>query len=334
MARLPRVKLMFYTKIHLFRVFIFSPTSSENFLIFEIFRGIFPNTLGFQLLMYSRRVHRYSVLQDIRKITLKKITARIGAIHDVCKYRKFFKFGPVQDSLVLPALFHFPKSAKRVWIDVGSDWTTFTSRSLEVWPGLKWSYGRSSAREFIESRDLYAIAIDANKLYFRELSRFRRVLPIFGAVTEADGEILFNHYVAPGASSVLYPGASALGSPGIPDSCTQILYSETVPSYRLDTILRKIPKNLVIEFLKVDTQGNDLKVVQSAGVELQRVMRVMLEVQDTRDGNPDFYKDQDTYTDAVDFMASEGFWLNHALSWMENNAANEWNLVFDKRLDT
>jgi FkbM family methyltransferase len=226
-------------------------------------------------------------------------------------------------------MLRFNRRIKRVWIDVGSDWTSFSSRSHEVWPTLYWKHGRSTSEEYVKSSDLGVIALDANSGYISQLKRMRRLIPIHAAVTENDGQVRFHHYAAPGASSVLVPGVEAKGSPGIPDECVELIRSELVPSIRLESIISALPASIEIELLKVDTQGNDLKVVKSAGEQIKRVKMVLMEIQDTRDGRAPFYEGQDTFEEAMDWMTKMDFVLNKKLSWFENPEANEWNLVFN-----
>lgn len=228
------------------------------------------------------------------------------------------------------APFDLPSGTERVWIDVGSDWSSFTSRDFTVWPALKWPGGASSAEEFSRSEDLVSIAIDANKEYLVPLAALPRTIPVHAAITGEEGTVVFRHYEAPGASSVLPPGDQAKGSPGIPDICVHVVSEERVPSHRLETILDRIPKSVRVEFVKVDAQGIDLDVVKSAGRSLKRIEKVMIEVQKTSEKNPEFYKGQNGYDEAVSWMTANGFALNNEQSWIENVEAQEWNLVFDR----
>ncbi len=226
----------------------------------------------------------------------------------------------------------FPNGCKRVWIDVGADWSSFTSRYFTVWPGLKWGEDeRSTDQEFLHCDDIVAIAIEPHCGYMRALNAIERVIPIFGAITCLDGRTLFRHYAAPGLSSVKKPGQFVKGSQGITDTKFELLCEEEVPSYRLESILKLVPSYLDIEFLKVDTQGSDLEVVQSCGEQIQRIRKIMIEVQRWSERIPALYEGQSGYDEAVCWLESQGFALNRDQSWCENSAMDEWNLVFDRQ---
>ena len=94
-----------------------------------------------------------------------------------------------------------------------------------------------------------------------------------------------------------------------PKGTEKIDFSKTeeinVQSVRLDTFLRNNNLNdSTIDFIKIDTQGNDLKVVKSLGDKIYNVREIMLEVQIVPF---EHYKGQSKKTDILDYMSSKGF---------------------------
>jgi hypothetical protein len=107
-----------------------------------------------------------------------------------------------------------------------------------------------------------------------------------------------------------------------PKGCTDSLFKYSVPSVRLETIIRMIPRHLRIEFIKVDAQGADFEVMQSAASELDRIDSFAVEVQ-----TDPLYKGQKTTEDFVEYFTVRGFTLEEEV--FQNK--HEKNLFFRRR---
>jgi FkbM family methyltransferase len=79
--------------------------------------------------------------------------------------------------------------------------------------------------------------------------------------------------------------------------------TEEVPVTRLEEIIDDVPRSARI-FVKVDTQGYERRVIESAGAALERVRGVQLEM-----SLVPLYEGESLLPDLVTFMSSEGFTL-------------------------
>lgn len=95
-----------------------------------------------------------------------------------------------------------------------------------------------------------------------------------------------------------------------------------VEAKRFDTFLiENNLENKVIDFIKIDTQGNDLNVVKSLGDKIYNVREIMLEVQVTKF---EYYKGQSKKKDTVKYMLSKGFRIYKTLKQSFNQEENIW----------
>jgi len=242
---------------------------------------------------------------------------------DFCVSKEFC--GSSLHTAIKKGAFEFGVGISRVWLDLGADWTTFTSRCH--WPQLTWPHGQT-CKEFIDSTDVASIAIDANKEYSPKLDALPRVIPVSTAVGLRNSVAKFNHFKGPGCSSMNEPNLDAtqsLGANAVP--CTQIDHTEIIPVIRLDFVLDLIPSHINIEFVKVDIQGMDLQAVQSMGENLHRVRKVYIEAQD--EGFEPLTDGQYSKNQVMKWFKDQGFIYNQAQSALENPDVGEWNLMFD-----
>lgn len=94
-----------------------------------------------------------------------------------------------------------------------------------------------------------------------------------------------------------------------------------VQTIRLDTFMR-VAGLRKVDYLKVDAEGIDLRVIQSAGDRLKDVKRITLEV----DTAPDrLYEGAPDHDEVVDFMIKRGFELVDTSS---QNLGRQENLTF------
>jgi FkbM family methyltransferase len=91
---------------------------------------------------------------------------------------------------------------------------------------------------------------------------------------------------------------------------------------RLDTFLKE--NNLeksIIDFIKIDTQGNDFNVVKSLGDLICNVKEIMLEVQIVPF---EYYKGQSKKIDLVNYMCKNGFEISRKSRQSNNQEENLW----------
>ena len=75
-----------------------------------------------------------------------------------------------------------------------------------------------------------------------------------------------------------------------------------VPVYRLDEVWDKIASEGERVFLKTDTQGFDLRVLQGAGKKLADVCGIHIELNVVK-----LYEDSPHYLSVIEFLESNGF---------------------------
>lgn len=195
--------------------------------------------------------------------------------------------------------------ARRVWIDVGANRGQYTFAQAEA------------------DSSLLVFAFEPNWALARELmGKLENFVVLPMAVADSDGFSEFNVNVAAETSSLLSFNADALERgdwKGVAGLAVQSV--ETVPTIRLDTFLDRMGIKSV-EYLKIDTQGLDFQVVQSAGARLKDIEKVMLEVDvsSTR-----CYAGSAAKEEVVSWMASHGFSLVSAVA---QTYGREENLTF------
>ena len=134
-----------------------------------------------------------------------------------------------------------------------------------------------------------------------------------------------NNFAGPGCTSLL---ARSDNVPVLDSNhpCRVVTGTTGVAVLRLDTLLRLIPPSINVEMLKVDAQGVDLAVVQSAGEELSRIGTLIVEVQETTSNL--LYKDQLGAVGTRAWIEENGFRYDADFSYMENPDVQEANYVF------
>lgn len=241
------------------------------------------------------------------------------------------------------ALLRMPANIRRVWVDVGSDWSSFTGGcgvcKTSYWPGRS-----SLMAEFAASPDLLVLAFDANPAYAVQLETIPRVVAFSTAVSNAAGSIMFNQFGGPGCSSVLAPNADLRlkdggsqesnrepsdGDPvlGKGGACTTVRARINVTVVRLEGILAAVPSDVRIELLKVDAQGVDLQVLQGAGAQLSRIDTIIVEAQNASAAGL-LYTNASTGEQTVAWMQAQGWRYDAEYSAMEYAALGEVNYVF------
>ncbi|CAF0828982.1 unnamed protein product [Adineta steineri] len=232
-----------------------------------------------------------------------------------------------------------PDTIKRVWIDVGSNIGAFLAGdsvySAVYWPNR---IKKSARDEFRDANDIMGIAIDPNSIYYEGLSKIPRIIPIIAAIYTVEGTQIFYEYPVDGCSSLLEPN-SALDPSYLGDNviigCHHVKKMTGVSTIRLETILSLIDPRLDVEFLKIDAQGTDLEVAQSAGAQLKRIGKIVIETQkqvsNNNKTNNFLYKNQISAQESVKWMAEHDFLFDEKQSFPNNLLIQEFNYVFNNR---
>jgi len=201
----------------------------------------------------------------------------------------------------------FPAGVTRVWLDVGAHRQAMMTR-----PSL------------LEQPDLAVIAFEPLYDNWGELNiknHHERLFSIPAAVSTAEGYQEFRRAGTDMCSSLKGVNADAQRKDW-PGGCTETSLTYEVPTLRLDTVIKMIPSDVTIEFLKVDAQGGDYDVVSSAGVELARIATAVIEVQLLRP----LYQDSASEEQFKSLFAKSGF--RHAKTKVQNLENTEANMFF------
>lgn len=75
----------------------------------------------------------------------------------------------------------------------------------------------------------------------------------------------------------------------------------------LASIIKRIPKQIRIKYMKIDAQGHDFKVLMTAGEYISRIDYVRFEMQVDPPANRKMVKDVPSYAEVVETMKKHGF---------------------------
>jgi FkbM family methyltransferase len=191
-----------------------------------------------------------------------------------------------------------------VWIDVGAH------------------LGQITLDAALNNPRLLVFAFEPNWALARQImARAANFVVLPMAVSDRDGIAEFFISSSDGSSSLVRMEESGLSHWRELDLTVQS--TALVPTIRLDTFMR-LCDLARIDYLKVDAEGTDLMVVQSAGNRLEDIGEIKLEV----DVAPDrLYQGAPSRAHVVDFMLSRGFKLTD--SEVQNGGRQE-NLTFVK----
>lgn len=180
-----------------------------------------------------------------------------------------------------------PNETRGIWLDVGAHLGENSFERAARHPGL-------TVYAFEPNLKLAAQRFDTLPNYV--------VVPM--AVSDKDGFTRFLLNANPAASSLLPFDEERLRQwVGGEDLKTSA--EVTVPTVRLDSFLKTAGIGQV-DFLKIDTQGADFSVIQSAGEELARVRKIKLEVTVTP---TQLYRGASTKQEVVRYLSAQGFVL-------------------------
>lgn len=192
--------------------------------------------------------------------------------------------------------------ASRVWIDVGAH------------------LGQGTLDEALRDPTLLVFAFEPNwKLARQIMGKAANFVVLPMAVSDSDGFAEFFINTADGSSSLVK--MEAAGMAHWEHSHYAVESTTVVQTIRLDTFMR-LANLRTIDYLKIDAEGVDLRVVQSAGDRLRDIKKIVLEV----DIAPDrLYEGAPSHAEVMDFMENNGFRL--AGSEQQNWGLQE-NLTF------
>lgn len=119
------------------------------------------------------------------------------------------------------------------------------------------------------------------------------------------GTATLNISIRPGSTSTLEPNQELLGRFAVDNfsEMREIVERLEVPAISLADFMQQASLNH-IDFIKLDTQGNELDILKSAGSFLQTTSVIMTEVEMIP-----LYKDQALFHDVTAFLSSQGFEL-------------------------
>jgi FkbM family methyltransferase len=179
------------------------------------------------------------------------------------------------------------------------------------------------------------IGFEPNPIYWREnLQRFGNLSNLVSvpcAIGDYDGIGIFNQLNFMDSSSLLNVNREAVGNRlkvlkkngwDIPMDIFEVQHKYFVAVFRLEKLIDNIPKNITIQYLKIDTQGNDMKVIEGCGNSIRRVHKIMMEATVTKQ---QFYEGASTKEEIVKRMESLGFALEKVQS---QTGGDEENLYF------
>ena len=224
----------------------------------------------------------------------------MGSMRCCCALLVFF---PVASALIAKRLVEQATASAaagplRVWIDIGTSY-----RSLATW-------------DLENNSSLLVVGADAlrSNLENAQQSKSSRFIRVEGACSAAAVSTLnFNVHASPTCGSLLSTSRSAppLGSGR--DACTgDTPRVVQVPVFRMSALIHRLrtllPRDHLIELLKIDIQGSELDCLRSGAAELSRVANILLEVQDVRNNSKlSMYEGAPTLGALDAYLHSHGF---------------------------
>ena len=157
-------------------------------------------------------------------------------------------------------------------------------------------------------KSIFSIGFDADKVECERLNQQphpyhdRQIFPLF--VSGGQESVDFHLYHARGSSSSLQPNQryqTLFGGPVF-----KIEQSVRVQAMGLDAFFSNNPELPAPDFIKLDTQGSELQILEGAVEALQTCSMVEVEVEFI-----EMYERQSLFSDVMNFMLAQGFDLFH-----------------------
>lgn len=126
------------------------------------------------------------------------------------------------------------------------------------------------------------------------------------AVTDYDGETTFFECNYTNASSILEFNEDGINKWKTPNSVKlKTIGSYNVETIRLDTFIEQHKlQNTIIDLVKIDTQGNDLKVIKSIGIYINNIKAIIAE---TNVSEIELYKNEGKKNEMLEYLLNKGF---------------------------
>ena len=207
-----------------------------------------------------------------------------------------------------------PPHVRRLWMEVGVYTRTDFWATLQKYPN--------------EMRDLAIWGLEPNARLVEGHPAHEAVTLFNAAASDTEGSARFNLWSPTGASLQALGPAHARYLSVEQRSAPPPFFE--VPVIRLETLLHLVPPGVRVEYLKVDAQGTDLRVLQGAGALLARVEMVTAECQDLPDRKDVrlFYADACLVKELRAYMEAQGF--VHQNCVMQNYDISEFNCHFGR----
>ncbi|MGH9735923.1 MAG: FkbM family methyltransferase [Candidatus Acidiferrales bacterium] len=211
--------------------------------------------------------------------------------------------------------------ARRYLLDRGFRRVFERSRISKVWIDVGAHLGETTLSSAMNDDTLLVFAFEPNWELARQImARAANFVVLPMAVSDVDGlsELLVN--ACDGSSSL-----QRMREPGLThwkELDLTVRKKVTVQTVRLDTFMTLADVSGV-DYLKIDAEGLDLRVVQSAGKRLRDIKTIKLEVDVAADR---LYEDAPGHDEVVQFMTENGFRLT--CSELQNADRQE-NLTFE-----
>jgi FkbM family methyltransferase len=195
-----------------------------------------------------------------------------------------------------------PDEVDTIWIDVGAH------------------LGEITLDAALRNQKLLVFAFEPNWTLARQImGRAANFVVLPMAVSDTDGYANFLINSCDGSSSLVRMEESGLAH--WKDFEYAVKSEVFVQTVRLDTFMN-LAELRSVDYLKVDAEGVDLRVIQSAGDRLKDIKRITLEV----DVAPDrLYQGAPSRDEVIDFMTKREFQL---VEFESQNAGRQENLTF------
>jgi FkbM family methyltransferase len=201
------------------------------------------------------------------------------------------------------------------------DPTEWDGAGPAIWLDVGAHLGEETFSKAKNNPDILVYAFEPN---LRVASRLMGQLPNYVvlpfAITTAEGTAILNVNCNSQASSLLPMTPEGLKA-WIGGENLAVHHTRTVPAMRLDTFMNEAGI-AEVAYLKIDTQGNDLDVIRSAGERLRDIQRIKLEVQITP---IQLYRNSCRKEEVIAYLSESGFEL---ISSEKQTYDQEENLTF------
>jgi FkbM family methyltransferase len=212
----------------------------------------------------------------------------------------------------------WPKRKARTFIERRGFKKAFDRATVDtIWVDVGAHLGQFTLDAALRNPRLLVFAFEPNWALARQImGRAANFIVLPMAISDTNGSADFFINSCDGSSSLVEMEESGKAHWG--DLDLKVKSRVAVPTMRLDTFM-ELSDLSTIDYLKVDAEGVDLKVIQSAGKRLRDIRTIKLEV----DVAPDrLYQGAPSRDEVVEFMSRSGFVLVDSESQNEDRQQN------------